>query len=749
MRLLGDWITNGTEHPFYVRKVLTVTKKITRAEAKVCGLGQFVFYVNGKKIEDHELDPGWTAYDKLIEYVRFDLTDAFKLGENVLGAEVGNGWFIKDDLGYTFGFPSFMPPNPNPYKAYGKALVFAMKLDIDYADGSHETICADDTFKTAKHPTLRSNVYGSEVYDASLVQEGWSEAGFDDIAWEQAQILAEEEEPTGQLMEQFQPAIKVIKDYPAEYMHHANGRAIYTFHQNISGMLSFRAKGKKGDTIRFYPAEKLGEDKDVDQVAKNWVTVDTVITYVVGKDDTWENFRQKFAYFAGMYMAVEMPETCQIDNMVGHAITSAWKEAGTFCCDDDRYNKIYDMIERTVEANMVSVHTDCPTIERFAWQETNHLMGAAIMFMKDGKKLWEKFLLDMRVGQHTEEDYFFDFAGNKFKPGQGLVPSQCPCYIPNVLPVPGMGSFYDIIPWGSALILGARWHYLFYGDQKVIEDNYAAGLKYLDHLKTKMTEEGFIRHGLGDWGNPDEQLARENVETAFLYADARTLAEFARVLGETEDQADLEKFAEEVKANYNDRLLAQGPDGRWAYFSLEEKNKTGAFVTTQTCEALPLYWGMVPEDKKGDVVDAFKETLKEKGSFAAGEIGLPYIIQTAREEGLNDVIAEFILKPDHPSYYAFVLDGMTTLGEYWEKNPRSHAHDMMGHIQEWFFNGIGGIQIKAPGFKKVSIQPYMPESVNHFVVTHDTPYGTIRVAGRRVNGTPEYEISVPDDIEIE
>ena len=127
-------------------------------------------------------------------------------------------------------------------------------------------------------------------------------------------------------------------------------------------------------------------------------------------------------------------------------------------------------------------------------------MAPSIMYMKNGRKLWEKFLLDMRTAQHTAQDYFYDFEGNKVYPGDGLMPSQCPCYIPNVLPVPGMGSFYDIIGWGSTCILGTYWHYMFYGDKKIVEDNYDAGMRYLEHLKTKVTEEGFINHGLGDCG---------------------------------------------------------------------------------------------------------------------------------------------------------------------------------------------------------------------------------------------------------
>ena len=409
------------------------------------------------------------------------------------------------------------------------------------------------------------------------------------------------------------------------------------------------------------------------------------------------------------------------------------------------YNQIYDMIEKTVEANMLSVHTDCPTIERFAWQEPNHLMGAAIMYMKDGKDLWRKFLNDCRDAQHTAEDRFFDFAGNAFCPGDGLVPSQAPCYLPNVLPVPGMGSFYDIIAWGSTIILGTRWHYLFYGDKSIIEENYDAGARYFRHLLTKLDDNGFISHGLGDWGNPEGVFARENVETALLYADAVTMQYFAEVLGKDEDVAYYAGEAQRIRDHYNDILLVQNEQGRWCYRCFEKRDD--GVVMTQACEALPLYWGMVPEDKAADVAESMRQTLLERGAFSAGEVGLPYVIQAAAQNGMNDLIARFITRETHPSYYAFILAGETTLGEYWEDNPRSHCHDMMGHITEWYYNGLAGIQPLAPGFAKVRVEPWMPEGMNSFRCEHETPHGVIRVEGRRVNGVAQFDIDIPAGIE--
>lgn len=662
MNRLGNWISGKSQTPFYARREFNIKKQVQKATAYVCGLGQFIFHINGQKVSDHELDPGWTNYDKKIQYVKFDVTKLLHEGKNALGVEVGNGWFLKEDEHYTFTFPAFMPPNPNPYRPFGKELVLAIKLVLDYADETEEILYADENFQVKEHPVKMSNVYGSETYDASLEQTGWDKTDFDASEWKAASVISEEDTPKGELVEQFQPAIKVIRSYPAKYIHSVCNRDIYDLGQNVSGMLKLSYRGKKGDVLRIYPAEKLDKDKNADQVAKSWGTVGNCITCVVGEDDVWQEYRMRFTYFAGRYFAVEKSsEAVEVNDITGEAISSAWKTNGTFQCDDSRYVQIYDLVEKAVEANMVSVHTDCPTLERFAWQEPNHLMAPSIMYMKDGRKLWEKFFMDMRTDQLTENDYFMDLEGNRFYPGAGLIPSQAPCYVHNVLPVPGMGSFFDIIPWGSSGILGVKWHYLFYGDKQVIADNYEMGKKYLEHFKTKQNAEGFLNYGLGDWGNPDNQLARENVETAFLYADAITLAEFAEILGEKEDEVQLRQFAEEIKENYNQRLLVQDEKGKWCYRSFEHTEK---LVITQACEALPLYWGMVPEDKVSDVAEAFRQTFLEKRAFASGEVGLPYIIQTASRYGMNDLICSFIMKPEHPSYYAFVKEGLTTLGEY-------------------------------------------------------------------------------------
>ena len=401
---LGKWITNNTNRPFVARKTINPKGKVKAAMASVTGLGQFNFYIDGKRISDSVLAPGWTDYRKTVQYEKYDVTSQLQEGKHELGIEVGNGWYIWDmDYGYSFHFPEFMPPNPNPYKPFGKCLLCTMKLEVEYEDGSVECIITDDSWQIKPHRIKHSNVYGSEYI------------GDDDGVWEQAKLVSDEDIPKGRLTPIEQPPIKVIKTYDVSLSYEKDGIRVYDIGQNISGMLRAKVKGKAGKEIFFKPAEKLDENGIPDQMAKNWMMIDNVIAYKLQKDNEIEDVRQAFTYFAGRYFAVE--GDAEVLEFKADAISSAWQQAGYFKCDDERYNRIYDMIEKSVEANMLSVHTDCPTIERFAWQEPNHLMGAAIMYMKDGSRLWRKFLHDMRDCQHEATDVFKDFDGNDIYPG--------------------------------------------------------------------------------------------------------------------------------------------------------------------------------------------------------------------------------------------------------------------------------------------------------------------------------------------
>lgn len=191
-------------------------------------------------------------------------------------------------------------------------------------------------------------------------------------------------------------------------------------------------------------------------------------------------------------------------------------------------------------------------------------------------------------------------------------------------------------------------------------------------------------------------------------------------------------------------MVCHPEKGFWCYRCADREE----MLLTQAAQALPLFWNMVPKERKADVIQALRYTLEREGAFIAGEIGLPYIIQCARLYGMNGLVSRFILRETHPSYYAFILDGETTLGEYWESNPRSHCHDMMGHIIEWYYNGIAGIIPEEPGFAKVTIRPCLPESVHEFDCTYQSVRGRIRVHVKETEEEIVLETEVPEGMEM-
>ncbi len=741
----AQWITNGEKKPFYARKAFRVKENLVKATAKVCGLGQFNFFVNGNRAANERIGGAWTDYNKIVEYSAYDITDLLHIGENAAGFEVGNGWYILDTTGYSFHFPRFvpLPPNPNPYRPFADALVLAFEIELEYEGNIIEEISSDESVSVCAHGVTAASVYGSEDIDGAALQVGFSRADFAEKGWTKARFARENEKPKGELIAQSEPRVSVVREYAAECIRFSEGVRVFDLKQNTAAVLTAEVRGNAGETVEFFFAEKLDSRGMPDQKAKGWDDITTRVRYTIAESGKWEKVEQTFSYFAARYIGVR--STSDVRAVKALAITSATEDAGDFVCDNEKYNAIFRMIRASVESNLVSVHTDCPTIERFAWQEENHLMARSIFFMKNEKTMWEKMLRDTRAAQHTADDSFNDGKGGRFFVGEGLIPSQAPCYMPNVLPVEGMGSFYDIIAWGSFIILGAKWHYLHYGDKKIIKDNYDAGKKYFAHLKTRVNSDGFINHGLGDWGNPTGEYARENTETAFFYADAMTLMEFAYILGKIDEAAVFEAEAEAIKRNYNAKLLKKDKNGAYFYAIFGDKSEK----CTTSAQALPLFWGLVPIEAQTDVENAFRTAFRADGALIAGEVSLPYIIQTAKSLGLNAEIAKYITRDEHPSYYAFVRAGETTLGEYWEENPRSHNHDMLGSIAEWYFNGLAGVEAAEAGFKTVKITPFLPDDMQFFRATIDTPHGTIRVcASRDKTGAPLFDISVPQAITV-
>jgi hypothetical protein len=709
----------------------------------VTGLGQFEAFINGRKVGDHVIDPGWTNYNKQVQYLVFDVGAYVKPGRNILGLSIGNGWYIGDkpderhfmvkDEGYLF-------PGDKGYRPYGTCLAALAELRFCYADGQTAVIGTDKSWKTGKSATTTANVYGSEDFDARLWPEGWQEADFDDSGWPCAEELNAEQRPRGILARQTHPPV-IVKEIidPVSAVQCGDG-ILFDFGKNVSAIFEISVSGPEGSRIKMTPVEKLD----------NGIPIKTVETWCVytlaGKGrETW---KPSFSYSGGRWLFVEAEAVDgnkpSVMGSRAYRITSASPDVGTFHCSDDRYNKIFQIIFNSIESNLNHVHTDCPQIEKLGWLEATQLMAPSLMYNKDMRLLFRKILRDAREAQYAEGEYDVIPSGKKLH-GPGLVPSIAPTYSKVITEVTADGlekvDFVDTVAWGSCIVFLPVIYFDFYGDAALIQENYEACERYIRYIEGRLDHNGFLSNGLGDWGSPafNERMT-ENIDTAIFYMALMSMARASLIIGKEDAAAHYESRADELRKRYNAAFLRKDSHtNKWAYMPLENWSQ----LVMQSCQAFPLYAGMVPEEYRQAIEHTFIESIKTEG-IHCGEIALRFVIQMLDKLGQQELIGKIIMRKEHPSYLRFVEMGETTLPEYWRDDARSRNHDMLGHIMEWFYSGMAGITSAENSFKKINISPWMPEDMRELRCSYNSVRGIIALELQRTKEGLLVKIVVPD-----
>ncbi len=320
-----------------MRKTFTVKKRVKKSTLYICGLGHFELSINGKKISDHFLDPGWTAYDKQALYVPFDVTQNIQQGNNAIGVMLGNGfYFIPRDKRYrkltgAYGYPKMI-----------------CRLVTEYADGTIENIISDETWKTSPSPITFTSIYGGEDYNANLEQKGWNTTGFDDKAWKKVVIVDGSPILNSQLAE----PLKIFDQFtPQKVSDLGNDKFMFDLGQNASGIPQITVKGKKGDTVKITPSELV---KAADGSANQGGSGEPHYYSYVLKGDGEETWQPRFTYYGFRYLQVEGAVPQGKENKQGLPVLIAVKglhtrnaaaATGSFSCNNDLFNKTYSLID--------------------------------------------------------------------------------------------------------------------------------------------------------------------------------------------------------------------------------------------------------------------------------------------------------------------------------------------------------------------------------------------------------------------
>ena len=689
-------------HGFIVRKPLA------RASLFLSGLGEAETFLNGRKVTSAALAPGWSDYRKTVFYDCYDVTGPLHEGRNVIGVMLGNGMYNVEGLKgrYTKFVGSMGQPK------------LIAEVHLHYTDGSSETIASGEGWRTTDGPVRFSSIYGGEDYDARQAHAGWMTAGFDDSAWKQVVVVSG---PGGELQAERLPPVQVAHIYPpVKVTRISDTVSIYDFGQNFAGWPEISVHGPAGSKVRILTGELLDASGRVTQRSAAASPDAPVLFDYTLSGVGEEHWSPMFSYYGFRYAEVTLTGDTRlpvVEAIRGEALHDAVAVDGDFSSSDELLNRIHGLIDAAMLNNMVSVLTDCPTREKLGWLEQTHLAGPSLMYNFDLSLLYRKIALDMRDSQLKD----------------GMVPSIAPEV------VAFSGSFRDSPEWGSAIILSPWTAYTFYGDTQTLRDGYRSMVAYADYLGSK-AKDNIISYGLGDWydigpGEPGESklTGKGLTATAIYYEDLSVLAQIAALLDKPEDAAEFSGRAAAVKASFNAHL-----------FHAESMNYDRG---SQTANAMALALGLVPEDYRKGVLDNLVKDIRSHGDHVtAGDIGYHYLIRALTDGGRSDIVYEMLMRTDSPSYGYQLKQGATALTEAWDANPASSQdHFMLGHAEEWFYRGLGGIDFDMSRDRdmRIWVHPQIVDGVRSSTVEYKSVLGKI-VSRWRVQGDGlRMEVSIP------
>lgn len=713
-----------------LRKSFPITKVVQRARVYVCGLGLGELRLNGEKVGDDVLSTPRTEFCKQVVYNTYDVKSRLRMGSNALGLLLGNGWFNAHKKYWGWQKQWYGSPRG------------IVQLMIDYEDGTTECVVSDDSWHGAWSPITNNCIYDGEVYDARLEQDGWDRGDFDDDGWAAAHVVPE---PSGVLTPLRHEPNKVVERFrPVSMSEPSPGVYVYDMGKNMTGWVRISIKGGQvGDQVTLRYGEQRHPDGSLNAASSN-AALQRDICILRGSDK--ECYEPRFTYHGFQYVEVTgYPGKPDLDSLEACFVRTAVKETGSFSCADDLINKIHAC---TVQSQKCNIQMGVPTDdtqrpERLGWAGDVWSFAEECFYNLCSPRVYAKWITDC-CDQQDDDGMI------------GMI-------------VPQAGPEEDLV-WSAAFFFVPWWHYVFYGDRRILEDNYSYMQRYLSYLeKTGVREvetmpseaimaklryhcpreERFpseAEHGylqIAQWG---DHLAvheggsgfRKNqplcIATTFYHADVKIMEKIATVLGYQEDVDRYQKLAGKIKDAFNARFYDAGS----GYYD----------IGCQSAQAWALAFDLVEDDNRDAVAMYLNSSVNHRQRrFSTGYAGTKWAVRAIADTGRNDIIWTRAITTDYPSWGYMLRDpARTTITENWMGQGGSLCHTTLGAaIDEWFYKDLVGIRPDpdAPGFAHIIIQPYMPADLPWAKAALETVRGEIAVSWKHDGTSASLEISIP------
>lgn len=698
----------GTNSPYF-RKKFQAKKKIISATLYVTAHGIYEAFINGERVGDAYLTPGWTSYKKRLQYQAYDVTKLLKPGTNAVGAMLGNGWY-KGTINWE--------PREN---IYGDRLGLLCQLSIRYVDGSEEVVCTDNSWKTSTGSIVYAEIYNGETIDANKDKNGWTLPAYDDEKWSNVKVAAYGFDNL--IATSNQPIKKHEVLTPKKIITTPKGETVIDFGQNMVGWEKITFKGKKGDTVRIYHAEVL--DKQGNFYTANLRSAKATSTYILsGNEDVFE---PHFTFYGFRYIKVEgLTDSIASGSINAVALYSDMPKSGTFSSSNKLVNQLQQNIEWGQRGNFLDIPTDCPQRnERLGWTGDAHAFFRTATFLRDGNTFFKKWMKDMAADQLSD----------------GRVPWVIPFTLrQDQVASTGWADASTIIPWQ---------HYRAYGDTQILVDQYPSMKAWVDYMKNNSVD--FLwnteKFHFGDWlffRPDDDKDGKAAITDKYLIAQSffahstQMLINAAKVLGKEDDA----RYYAELLINIKKAFLKEyvTPSGRLV-------------SSTQTAYVLALSFEMLPEAFRAQAAQRLVENISKYGHLTTGFLGTPYICHVLSDFGYDDVAYKLLLRERYPSWLYPVKSGATTIWERWDgQKPdgnfqtaemNSFNHYAYGAIGDWLYRKAAGLQESAPGFKEIIIKPHVGGGFSGMKASHTTPFGEASSSWAIKNDELFLDVTIP------
>ncbi len=702
----GSFINDGKDINYlpapYFRKSFTLTSKVKGARAYICVLGYYELSINGSKVGDHFLDPGFTRFDKTSLYVTYDVTKYLKSDENTIGVILGNGWY-NDQSESVWGFHNA------PWRARPR---FILNVYVDYEDGTNALIVTDNSWSTMDSPVISNNIYSGEVYDARRSRVLWNVNGDSTKGWKNANLTAP---PAGRLKSQMIPPIKkleIIK--PIEVKKINDSTIVYDLRQNFAGISHIKLEGSAGTKISLRHGERINDlgsldNKNIDKYFKSrnpnqQNQRDIFILSGIGK----EEFSIRFSYHGFRYVEVTFDKPVTIHDFYGQIVHTDLKKSGSFECSNPTLNSIWKATNNSYLSNMHSIPTDCPHREKNGWTGDAHIACEFGLYNYDAISVYEKWVKDLVDEQRLSGE------------------------LPGIVPTSGWGYAWGNGPtYDGALILVPWYVYLYYGDDRLIRAYYENHKRCIDYL-TFRSKNKLLNIGLSDWSHWKTTTPLEFLASSYYYEYARLLSVFASIIKNNDDKEKYEKLAKEIKIAINEK-----------YF---DRNKFTYANGSQTALSTALYFGIVPAEFKDSVRNVLVKTVKEKDfHLDVGLFGSKSLLNSLTDKNA-DVAYRIIAQETEPSWGWWIKNGATTLHESWSSDTdASLNHIMFGEVGAWMVKGLAGINPDDTnvGFKNIIIKPHFVSGLTYAKASLESIHGLIKSEWERKNNKISLHLVIP------